>query len=74
MPEGERGYISKTLSTTVLQHLFNIFNHSVVLVMIETLSVRYHAARLETVLEAEEKSWRQCYRKTQAIRNARFFA
>ena len=33
---------------------------SVVLVTIETLSVRYYVARLDTVLEAKKESWRQC--------------
>ena len=55
-PEGECGYISKTPSTAVLQH-FQKHRCSVVLVTIETLSVRYYVARLDTVLEAEKESW-----------------
>ena len=49
VPEGEYGYISKTPSTTVLQHLCNILKSIVTLyivpVTIETLSLRYYTAR-----------------------------
>ena len=69
VPEGECGYISKTLSTAVLQQLCNIFKSivAVVLVTIEMLLLRYYTATLDTVLEATML-------KTQAIHNTSLFA
>ena len=61
-PKGVCGYIMSVKPRVWPCHkiyvtIFQKHCHSVVLVIIETLSVRYYAARLETVLEAEEKSW-----------------
>ena len=70
-PKGKCKYISKTPCMAILQHLCNTFKSivacSVVPVTIEMLSVRYYAARLDTVSEAEETSWQQCCKHEQYI-------